>query len=87
MATPQPSAPSTSFEALRNAPLDTSFEKWTGKALQSYLRVRGLTFSGMKKSELIIPPRLDMTQWWKVVHYDVKIDNVDYLDWKRFRIT
>jgi len=53
MATPHQSAPSTSFEAIRDAPADTSLDKWTVKALQSYLRVRGLTYSGMRKSELI----------------------------------
>ena len=29
-----------------------NLEKWTVKALQKYLRVRGLTYSGMRKAEL-----------------------------------
>ena len=54
MATPRPSALSTPSKALCNAPSDTSLDKWIVKALQSYLRVRGLTYSRMKKSELIV---------------------------------
>lgn len=45
----QPSTSGASMSTASREPL----EKWTVKALQGYLRVRGLTFSGMRKNELI----------------------------------
>ena len=34
-------------------PQTESLHKWTVKALHSYLRARGLTYSGMRKAELV----------------------------------
>ena len=34
-------------------PQTESLHKWTVKALQNYLRARGLTYSGMREAELV----------------------------------